>query len=60
MPYTHYICIQMMRKELTKIFAMIIIWKKTFGLHSLYKNISTLWYTLCTAIHNLRWFENYL
>ena len=40
--YTPNIGIQMKRRELTKTFLMILNWKKPFGLHSLYKNISAL------------------
>ena len=32
----------MNQKELTKTFIMISNWKKTFGLHDLYKSISPL------------------
>ena len=37
-------CIQMERKEPTETFMMILNWKKTFGLHVLYKNISALYW----------------
>ena len=39
-PLTHYICIQIKQKELTKTFKMISSWKKPYGLHGLYKIIS--------------------
>ena len=34
--------IQIKREELTKTFMMIYNWKKPFGLHGLFKNISAL------------------
>ena len=39
---THNVDIQMKQKELAKTFRIISNWKKTFGLHGLYKNMLVL------------------